>query len=356
MGERTAPLQLADSLSASWGASRNMILVTWKAEPAATYNRLYRHTSPDSALAVPVSDWIAGVGFEDETATPGMAYYYWVRSAASETGTHASSLSAVVRGLRSADVLTPDNLKAAPGQGEVVLQWNPTADSDVLRYRVFGGLEPTSLTLLDSVDATSDPAMTVHNLLALPGEFNIVDMGMSIFNTRADISSRFVELVGRLPTENELDELFGGSKLRKDDLASLETGKTYYFKVAAVNGSMQESVYTQPVAATVTEAASKIVGENPTFETRLMANSPNPFNSSTSIRFELGGLSQVKLVIHNGLGQRVRTVFPGMLDSGRHQILWDGRDDAGREVGSGIYLYRLRVEQRIFQSRMMLVR
>jgi fibronectin type 3 domain-containing protein len=356
MGERSAPLQLAANLSATWGVSRDMILVTWEAEPAATYNRLYRHTTADSALAVPVSEWIVGVGFEDKTAASGTEYYYWVRSATTETGAHASSLSIAISGLRSADVLTPANLQAAPGQGEVILSWSATTDTDLLRYRIFGGLEPASLALLDSIDASTDPAVTVHNLLALPKEFNIVDMGLSIFDSKNTISARFAELVGRNPTQNELDDLFGGSKLRKSDLASLETGRTYYFKVAAVNGSLQESVYTLPVAATVTEAAGKRLAESQSFETRLMANSPNPFNASTLIRFELGKTSQVRLAIHNALGQRVRTIQAGSLNRGRHHIQWDSRDDAGREMATGLYLYQLFIEQRSFKSRMILVR
>ena len=296
MGERSAPLRVAENLSATWGASRDMILVTWEAEPAATYNRLYRHSSADSALAVRCQIGSSVSASRTKRQPLARSTIYWVRSATGETGAHASSLSTVVGGLRSGDVLTPANLQAVPGQGEVILSWNATPDTDLLRYRIFGGLAPASLTLLDSVDASTDPAVTVHNLLALPEEFNIVDMGLSIFDSKNAVATRFVELVGRDPTQNELDELFGGSKLRKSDLGSLETGKTYYFKVAAVNGSLQESVYTLAVAATVTDAAGKRLAEHQTFETRLRANS-NPFNASTLIHFDLGEASQVRLEI-----------------------------------------------------------
>ena len=123
-----------------------------------------------------------------------------------------------------------------------------------------------------------------------------------------------------------------------------------------MNGSLQESVYTLPVAATLTEAAGKRLAESQPSETRLMANSPNPFNASTLIRFDLGERSHVRLQIHNAVGQRVRTINAGLLIRGRHQIQWDSRDDAGREMGTGLYLYRLFVGQRSFKSRMVLVR
>lgn len=74
----------------------------------------------------------------------------------------------------------------------------------------------------------------------------------------------------------------------------------------------------------------------------LHQNRPNPFNPVTFIRYELAAPAQVRLAIHDATGRRVRTLVNGRDQlSGRHEAIWDGRDDAGRPCASGVYLYRL---------------
>ena len=76
----------------------------------------------------------------------------------------------------------------------------------------------------------------------------------------------------------------------------------------------------------------------------LLKNHPNPFNPSTAIRYELPEAGQVVLDVYSLAGQRVRTLAAGHMEAGRHAVEWDGRDDFGHMVGSGIYLYRLIVD------------
>jgi hypothetical protein len=71
-------------------------------------------------------------------------------------------------------------------------------------------------------------------------------------------------------------------------------------------------------------------------------NIPNPFNSSTSIAFILPKTILVRLEVINLLGQRVATLVDEELIAGQHTVLWDGRDNAGRNLASGIYFYRLK--------------
>ena len=71
-------------------------------------------------------------------------------------------------------------------------------------------------------------------------------------------------------------------------------------------------------------------------------NYPNPFNSDTVIRFALPTSENVELAIFNLAGQRVAKLADGMREAGVYAIRWDGRDDNGRELASGVYLYRLR--------------
>jgi hypothetical protein len=90
-------------------------------------------------------------------------------------------------------------------------------------------------------------------------------------------------------------------------------------------------------------------------------NYPNPFNPSTTIEFTLGapgstGGDQVKLNVYNILGQNVRELFNGYLPAGNHSIVWNGDDDGGQRVASGIYLYRLRVGAESQTKKMMLLK
>ena len=88
----------------------------------------------------------------------------------------------------------------------------------------------------------------------------------------------------------------------------------------------------------------------------LAQNHPNPFNPSTTITFSLPGEipGRTTLRIFNILGQRVRTLLDASLQAGEHAVLWDGRDDAGQPVSSGIYFYTLRAG-RLSDSRKMLL-
>jgi len=73
----------------------------------------------------------------------------------------------------------------------------------------------------------------------------------------------------------------------------------------------------------------------------LFQNYPNPFNPSTEIQFEILESAHVRLVIYNSLGQEVRTLTDGHMISGSHSVLWDGRDDNGVKLSSGVYFYRI---------------
>jgi hypothetical protein len=74
----------------------------------------------------------------------------------------------------------------------------------------------------------------------------------------------------------------------------------------------------------------------------LSQNYPNPFNPSTSIQFGLPVQAPVTMEIYNILGVKVRTLLQGeVMSAGIHQMEWNGKDDAGASVTSGVYLYRI---------------
>jgi hypothetical protein len=73
----------------------------------------------------------------------------------------------------------------------------------------------------------------------------------------------------------------------------------------------------------------------------LRQNYPNPFNATTLIQYTLPWASQVRIQIYNLLGQKVRLLINERQESGFKIVVWDGRDDSGAEVGSGIYFCRI---------------
>jgi Ca-activated chloride channel homolog len=73
----------------------------------------------------------------------------------------------------------------------------------------------------------------------------------------------------------------------------------------------------------------------------LQQNHPNPFNSGTIIRFDVPQSEAIRLVVYNLNGQPVATLATGVHAAGSYTVHWDGRDDAGRQLASGTYLYRL---------------
>ncbi len=73
----------------------------------------------------------------------------------------------------------------------------------------------------------------------------------------------------------------------------------------------------------------------------LFQNQPNPFSPETSIAFDLPKDGPVELVIYGVNGRQIRRLVNDTRAAGRHTASWDGRDDAGEKVGSGIYFYQL---------------
>ncbi len=88
--------------------------------------------------------------------------------------------------------------------------------------------------------------------------------------------------------------------------------------------------------------------------TELKGNYPNPFNPTTHIDFSLKKAGKVEIVIYNITGQKVRTLVDGELEADDHSVVWNGKDDRGNQVSSGIYFYRLQTSE-TSQTRKMLM-
>ncbi len=88
----------------------------------------------------------------------------------------------------------------------------------------------------------------------------------------------------------------------------------------------------------------------------LAQNYPNPFNPTTTISFSLPAKGQARIEIYNVLGKLVAVPFDGVAEAGDHQVVWNGKNDTGEAVASGVYFYRLTADNYTDTKKMMLLK
>ena len=91
-------------------------------------------------------------------------------------------------------------------------------------------------------------------------------------------------------------------------------------------------------------------------EFALHENYPNPFNPTTTLRFDLPEVSDITLIIYNMLGQKVRTFNMQSTAAGYHSVTWDATNDLGEQVGAGVYLYQLQTKDFVKTRKMVLLK
>ncbi len=113
-------------------------------------------------------------------------------------------------------------------------------------------------------------------------------------------------------------------------------------------------VFGEPARAKLLALAAELIGlpEGP----QLQQNAPNPFNSQTVISYFLLASGQARLEVYGLSGQRVAVLQEGPRKAGLHRFRWDGRDDQGRPLASGVYMCRLVTEEGVKTRKFMLLR
>lgn len=143
-----------------------------------------------------------------------------------------------------------------------------------------------------------------------------------------------------------------------------DSGALFRFPVKLLSPSEIDSMHVlvsvdTNVAAMVPYIAQDITAYIPS-EWMLYQNYPNPFNPMTTIEFDVpevpGKMPRVAIQIFNMLGQKVRTLEPGVRDVGRYRVVWNGRDDGNRPVASGVYFYRLLAGEYTSTKKMILLK
>ncbi|MFC1607665.1 FlgD immunoglobulin-like domain containing protein [Candidatus Latescibacterota bacterium] len=104
-----------------------------------------------------------------------------------------------------------------------------------------------------------------------------------------------------------------------------------------------------------TRQPSMVHWEEPS-QLAILGSYPNPFNLQTTIDFTIPVNGYVELVLYNTIGHKIRDIFAGSLNTGSHSYDWNGRDDHGNPVPSGVYFYQLRMGRTTANGRMLLMK
>jgi hypothetical protein len=124
---------------------------------------------------------------------------------------------------------------------------------------------------------------------------------------------------------------------------NVESGRTYQYRIGVVDG---DGEFLSQIATVKTQS----------YATDLLPNAPNPFNPETTIRFTLEQAAHVTLSVYDAKGRQVTTLIDDMRVAGPHEVQWNGTDDSGATVSSGVYFYRMRAGKTNLSRRMVLLK
>jgi hypothetical protein len=148
-----------------------------------------------------------------------------------------------------------------------------------------------------------------------------------------------------------------GSTHEEISPAGLISPQTRSYRDDRVSGGRAYEYTLGVVLCDRTEVTSRpVVVTTRIFALALHQNTPNPFNPSTMISFTLPAKSRVTISIYDVKGRRVKTLVDESIEEGYHERAWDGKDDAGGQVSTGIYFYSLTAGDRRLTRKMLLLK
>jgi hypothetical protein len=141
---------------------------------------------------------------------------------------------------------------------------------------------------------------------------------------------------------------------------ALRANDIYNFAYPTTAVSYKKGTNNQPLGALtwfgITVGVKNITGTELPGTFKLSQNYPNPFNPSTKITYSIPKLSFVKLEIYNSIGQLARNLVNSLQSAGNYEAEWDGRDNSGHLLTSGLYFYSLKSENFAFTQKMILLK
>ena len=240
-------------------------------------------------------------------------------------------------------------------------------DGYIARFDADGAFEWVTQVGGDGRDAVTQIVDAGHDVRVMGGFDDGIDLGDSHYDGSATFLARFghvppapvvdvslfpsagaIEVRWNVTTEQPLDTL---TILRGTPPASLQpifttpfgagNGSFVDHDVAGGRAYQYQLVVTTPQGVEFRSSTVTATATVPTFANTLAQNAPNPFNPSTSINYSVSARAEVAVEIFDVSGVRVRRIEEGVRDAGAYAVEWNGRDDAGNVVGTGVYFYRL---------------
>ena len=89
---------------------------------------------------------------------------------------------------------------------------------------------------------------------------------------------------------------------------------------------------------------------------KLHQNYPNPFNPTTTIKYDIPKLSEVRIVVHDLMGRQVATLLNDTKPAGYHKVIWDGTNQFGDDVSSGMYTFSIHSKEYNFSKKMIFIK
>jgi len=323
--------------------------------------------------------------FQDDTALNGQAYTYSIT--ALYTDPTGESIAVIANAQMK--IFNPvSNLSPTVEFNSVSLNWGaPSADPNsatLSGYRLSRGetvlgedLPAVTTTYVD--DTALNGQEYTYSVIALyadpTGEATPVTATaqLKVFNppTLQVFSTEVVELRWIAPDVHQHLATLTGYQIYRDGVILANGTITDPNTLAFIDSSVESDViyiyyivatYTNPVG--VSEPSNEVTGQPvsdydevivPTV-TKLDGNYPNPFNPETVIRFAVAKNDNVIINVYNVSGQLVRSLVNGSYKVGMHQAVWNGLDNSGRPVSSGIYFYRMNTSEYVAVKKMLLLK
>ncbi len=208
--------------------------------------------------------------------------------------------------------------------------------------------------------------INIDNLIEiLPPEGGDVEYAVSITNIyESDANfSRTVHLLKPdgeeiILSESEETNLAVDETINEENLLVVEADWPAGEYLLEVHWEEESGSFKQSVAFEKQEEvarASSSPGETQAISS-LLSNFPNPFNPSTTLRYQLTSDASVELVIYNTLGEQIVSLVNERQSAGQYTVLWNAENHAGESVASGIYLARIQINNRVETSKLLLSR
>tara|TARA_R110002124_G_scaffold201629_1_gene368179 strand:+ start:322 stop:5559 length:5238 start_codon:yes stop_codon:yes gene_type:complete len=222
-------------------------------------------------------------------------------------------------------------------------------------------LNSKSRTDMNSIEGTEDMILSLGQAVSVSEtEFTVpvyIDQVSKLYSSEIELKfdENNLELVETMHSSIISDAMISENQSSRGiytlafaaSKAISESGEvvTLTFRIKDENSSPSISIkrfQVNELDLTTTSVSNEDVAINIPDEFNLYQNYPNPFNPSTTIGFDVpNARTQVRLEIYNILGQRVKTLVNDVYTAGRYKVIWDGTNNVGGQVSTGVYIYRL---------------